>query len=377
MFKVEHAESLAFVQEKFAAFYANHDLSVPEVHRREFGFGMHKKIDFRHKAFRTNAELNAYFRQNAPLFASYSTALYEFPDARPMEKKVFSGSDLVFDIDKPTRDFTHEHNGVFCVECFARVKKDSVKILDCLRGDFGFKGVAVNFSGNKGFHFHLRSDEVRKLSQDSRRQLTEYLTGPESVFVSGEEKGKDTALRGPSEKSLGWGKKFFDYAFAFIEGASLGEVKEKGMRGRGAEEFFLRKKDVLELMRQGKWRFAPKKFWDAIYAEFKSENSVGVDAHVTLDLARLIRIPGSLHGETALAARVVEPDRLPEFALRDSVVFSAGEKTINVLPQVDMALDFPERLFLKKSEPCEVSLASGLFLLCKGKATLLLREKNW
>jgi len=257
------------------------------------------------------------------------------------------------------------------------VKKDSMKIVDYLQDDFGFKGVAVNFSGNKGFHFHLRSQEIRGLSQDSRRQLTEYLTGPESIFIAGEEKGRDTDLRGPSEKTRGWGKKFFDYAFAFIELASVGELKEKGLRGRNAEEFFLRKKGVLELMREGKWRFAPKKFWDAIYAEFKNENGVGVDAHVTLDLARLIRIPGSLHGETGLAARVVEPDRLPEFALRDAVVFSAGEKTINVLPQIDIALDFPERLFLKKNEPCEVSLASGLFLMCKGKATLLLREKNW
>ncbi|MEM4254823.1 MAG: DNA primase small subunit domain-containing protein [Candidatus Norongarragalinales archaeon] len=373
---MEHAESIAFVQEKFSAFYSNRDLAVPDVHKREFGFGTHKKIDFRHKAFRTSAELNAYIRQNAPLFASYSTALYEFPDARPMERKVFMGSDLVFDIDAPTHSFAHEHNEIFCVECFGRVKKDSVRIMDYLRDDFGFKGVSLNYSGNKGFHFHLRSDEIRSLSQDSRRQLTEYLTGPESLFIAGEEKGKDTELRGPSEKSFGWGKKFFDHAFAFVEGASLGELKEKGLRGRGAEEFFLKKKTVLELMRKGKWAFAPKKFWDALYAEFKGENGVGVDAHVTLDLARLIRIPGSLHGETALCARVVDAERLPEFSLRECVVFSS-EKTINILPQIDIALDFPERLFLKKNEPCEVSLASGLFLLCKGKATLLLREKTW
>ena len=160
MLAVEHAESLAFVQEKFSVFYANHDLSVPDVHRREFGFGLHKKIDFRHKAFRTNAELNAYFRQNAPLFASYSTALYEFPDARPMEKKVFMGSDLVFDIDKPTRDFPHEHNEIFCVECFAKVKKDSMKIVDYLQDDFGFKGVAVNFSGNKDNFIFLKHSRV-------------------------------------------------------------------------------------------------------------------------------------------------------------------------------------------------------------------------
>ena len=373
---MEHAESIAFVQEKFSAFYSNHELSVPEIHRREFGFGIHKKIDFRHKAFRTAIELNAYLRQQPPLFASYSTALYEFPAARPMEKKVFLGSDLVFDIDKPTRDFPHDHNDIFCVECFGRVKKDAVKILDYLREDFGFKGVAVNYSGNKGFHFHLRSGEVRGLSQDSRRQLTEYLTGPESVFIAGEEKGKDTDLRGPSEKSLGWGKKFFDYAFAFLEGASLDEIKEKGLRGLRAEEFFLKKKTILDLMRKGRWVFAPKKFWDAVYEEFKKENSVGVDAHVTLDLARLIRIPGSLHGETALAAKGVDVERMPEFSLRGCVVFS-NEKTINILPQIDIALDFPERLFLKKNEPCEVSLASGLFLLCKGKATFLLREKNW
>ncbi|MFH1056556.1 MAG: DNA primase small subunit domain-containing protein, partial [Candidatus Micrarchaeota archaeon] len=256
--------------------------------------------------------------------------------------------------------------------------KDAVKLKEFLERDFGFKNVSVNYSGNKGFHFHLRSENVRKLSQDARRQLTEFLTGPETPFVGeSEDKGRETDLTGPSEKSLGWGKMFFDFAFEFVKNATLDDLKERGMRSNTAVDFLSKKQMVLGLLRAGKWRFASKKFWDSLYSQFKRENGVEVDAHVTLDLARLIRIPESLHGDTGFAAKVVSGrEGLAGFSLEESVVFKS-EKTINVLSHGDISLEFPERLVLKEKQPCEVPLASGVLLLCKKKASLLLKEKSW
>jgi DNA primase small subunit len=378
---IEHQESLAFVQKKFSEYYSQARISVHNVHAREFGFGFQKKIDYRHKSFASEAELNAFFQSEAPLFASHSTAYYKFPSSRPMEKKVFLGSDLVFDIDKPFFAGEHGHNELLCLHCLGEVKKDAVKLRKILVDDFGFeeKELSVNFSGNKGFHFHLNSEKVLGLSQDARRQLVEYLNGPEAL-VSAEsasaEKEKD--LRGPSKNSLGWGKKFFVFAGSFVKSASVEELKKKGLRGKGAEDFFARKEEVLGLMEKGRWLFAPKAFWDNLYSEFKQQNAVGVDAMVTLDLARLIRIPDSLHGDSGFIAKRLSPEELEKFSVFGALAFSnSSEKTINVLPKTSIELDFPGKVGLEAGKPAEVSQALGVFLLCKGRATLLLEEKKY
>ena len=378
---IEHQESLAFVQKKFSQYYSSARISVHNVHSREFGFGFRKKIDFRHKSFASEAELNAFFKSDAPLFASHSTAYYQFPSSRPMEKKVFLGSDLVFDIDKPFFGREHNHNELLCLVCLDGVKKDALKLLKILVDDFGFeeREIASNFSGNKGFHFHLNSEKVLGLSQDARRQLTEYLNGPE-FLVSAErrkaEEGKD--FRGPSKNSLGWGKKFSVFAENFIKTASVEDLKKKGLRGKGAEDFFARKERVLDLIGKGRWLFAPKSFWDNLYSEFKRGNAVGVDAMVTLDLARLIRVPNSLHGDSGFMAKRLSPEELEKFSVFGALAFSnsQNEKTINVLPKTNIALDFPERVELEGGKPAEVSQALGVFLLCKNKAVLVLGEKS-
>lgn len=363
-----------FLQEKFSDYYSQRELSVSELHRREFGFGIHKKIDFRHRAFANASEFNLFLRKEAPLYASHSTAVYEFPDARPMERKIYLGSDLVFDLDVPSKDFAHEHNPVFCVLCLEKVKKDAVRVRDFLREDFGFKEFNVNYSGSKGFHFHLRSEHVRSLSQDARRQLVEYLSGPETLLSQFGKDGENEFL-GPSAQSFGWGKKFYEFAYGFIESAGVEEFKAKGLRGKNADDFFKRKQLILGLIGKGKW-LGPQKFWDALYAEFKPERAVSVDAHVTLDLARLIRVPGTLHGDTGFEAIVINPDRLASFEAGEAVVFKS-ERTINVLPHENISLAFPEKISLEKGIQGEVPLASGVLLLCKQKASLVLPEKNW
>ena len=382
MTEMEHLASLDFVQRKFRDFYSAHSVSVTSVHKREFGFGFRKKIDFRHKSFASDAELNSFFKSDAPLYASYSTAYYDFPAARPMEKKIFRGSDLVFDIDLPFEGNAHVgHNPVLCLVCFSGVKRDALKLFSILTADFGFseKEISMNFSGGKGFHFHLNSESVLQLKQDARRQLTDYLAGPEFPLDSEGKREEEKSFRGPSRNALGWGEKFFQFAFDFIERSSAEELRLKGFHLRkSAEEFFARKKDVLSLLEEGKWRFAPKTFWEALYQDFKRENAVGVDAMVTLDLARIIRIPNSLHGDTGFVAKKLSAESLKKFEVFDAMVFSNDQsQTVSVAPNASLSFDFAGKtISLKENEPIEVSVALGVLLLCKQKATLLLEEKK-
>lgn len=79
------------MKRKFKEYYSKHKICAPEeIGKREFGIGTFDKpkIASRHKAFRSEAELNNYLKLEAPVYISYSAAYYEFPQNQPMEKKI-------------------------------------------------------------------------------------------------------------------------------------------------------------------------------------------------------------------------------------------------------------------------------------------------
>ena len=167
-----------FVKEKFREYYSNRQFELPSHPLlREYGFGLEKKIDFRHKAFSSEKELREYFITQTPYYASFSVAAYEFPSARPMAKKNFKWAQLVFDLDKQVNNVKHEHNELFCIICLEQIRCDALRHYeDFLLGDFGFskKDVSINYSGSKGFHLHVDCDAVNQLSSSARATIAFY-----------------------------------------------------------------------------------------------------------------------------------------------------------------------------------------------------------
>ncbi len=162
------------VRAKFALYYEQHAPAPSYVSQREFGAGFEKKIDFRHKAFSKPDDLQVFLKTEAPLFVSYSVARYEFPAARPVEKKHALAADLVFDLDNTYLNEAHPHGGLVCAYCLERSKQDAVRLCeDFLFNDFGFSKpeTFLAFSGAKGFHIHVQGDAVSQLSREARRQL--------------------------------------------------------------------------------------------------------------------------------------------------------------------------------------------------------------
>ena len=86
-----------------------------------------------------------------------------------MPRKEWLGSELGFDIDAndvPTECKLIHGSGWLCDECLGAVKAETVKLAeDFLMGDFGFseKEVEINFSGNRGYHVHVRRKGIMQL----------------------------------------------------------------------------------------------------------------------------------------------------------------------------------------------------------------------
>ncbi|MFH0835008.1 MAG: DNA primase catalytic subunit PriS [Candidatus Micrarchaeota archaeon] len=359
-----------YVRERIAWFYSRFENPPHDVAKREFGFGWNSKIDQRHKSFPSPRELKEFLRRESPLYASYSVAYYQIPDARPMQRKGFLGAELAFDIDKP-RVGEHEHNGIICPVCLDAARQDALQLLEeYLLGDFGFSHseITANFSGSKGYHLHVDSEAVRQLGSDARRELVEYASEPRGELLVEEEilgdarefyeerkKGISKLITGPGEKARGWGKKLYDEAVVALKASSIEEEKRKL---------------ALENLRRGNYGAVKgtEKIWEKALAAAKQKHALVLDKQVTLDTARLIRLPETIHGGTGLVAKKCD---LRSFdPLKDALAFP--EKTmVRVKPNKTASFEMMGRTFeVKEGVALDLPEPAAMLLLLKGYAAL-------
>ncbi len=358
-----------FLQEKVRGFYRQGVPLPPALSQREMGFGWHKKIDYRHKAFAGQRDLEAFMRQEAPLFASHSTAHYRFPDKQPMDQKEFDGADLVFDLDAAIG--SHEHQPTLCRLCLKDIHQQALRLMDILENDFGYHGQLV-FSGQKGFHIHVRSENVQDLSKNARRQLAEYVSADgiraETLFV--EEKipmeGRVPAktVVGPTRQSVGWPRKILELAQNAVRSKDEKALKRYGFNKKGIASATENPDAVINALSAGRWgAYCPKPNAEALVADAKV---VQTDKAVTFDLHRLIRLPGSIHGSTGFVAKPLE--KPAAFCVEDCLAFSK-KKTERISPKEDVNVEFLEQSWeLPRARFAEVPEALAVYLVAQEKA---------
>lgn len=368
------SKEFEFIKKKFGDYYARVGVQPPaDFESREFGFGWEDKIDYRHKAFVNAVELRNFFATQAPLYASYSTAHYKFPAAKPMEKKQLLGWDLVFDLDSPTHITPHAHDLLFCALCFEQVKNDALRLVEeFLEKDFGFakNEISINFSGSKGLHVHVNSRTAKELTQDARKQLLDCIQGPSPDTVLRKE--KHSALLGPSKTSRGWGKKIYSYCRKFLENVTLEQLRSFGLRSDTANRIIDLRKNALVKLSEGNWSAVAglEKIWAKLVPQAISEHAINVDRSVTFDAARLIRIPDTLHGDSALLAKKIPFSVLQNFnPLCDAIAFNS-RAMIKIKSEIQLEIEYAGAQESVKQGENELSEGLALLLLCKKKAVL-------
>ncbi len=374
----------AFLQDAFRQYYASSSakqrVSIPSIDSREFGAGVEKKIDYRHKSFADLASFTDFLSRQAPLYVSYSTARYRFPSAKPMAKKIFLGADLVFDLDRMYESEPHprSHNSLACAYCLQRAREDAARFYDeFLLSDFGFlpSEVSITYSGSKGFHFHIRSPGVQQLSADARRQLCEYAAAYEvdassSLFPEPIAGKASHRLRGPGARDAGWRRKVLHHVLSFLSSSDEAAIRSAGVRGKKVQEVLEKKQFIKDKLLEGNWSAVSglDEFWKSVVAASIARVRVETDAPVSFDLSRLIRVPNSLHGDTGFIALTLAT--LDSFdPLVHAVAFPSGEKRI--LPLVSGECEVGGQVHeVIEGKPATLPLCAAVLLLAKKKALL-------
>jgi DNA primase small subunit len=378
-------KSALFVSGLLKQYYARAtDIAPRNIARREFGFGdFEKKIAFRHYAFRDESDLKSYLARNAPAFVSYSGAEYQKPDGRPMESKGLLGSELVFDLDSSDikLECKKEHgDGWICQKCLDAVKGQTIRLIeDFLIPDFGFsaKEMDINFSGNRGYHVHIASDTVYPLDSDARKAIANYIAGKgieiSTFFPAIGVRG--VRLDGPKPTDAGWGGKLANVVIAALnKGPEM--LTELGIEKRYANILYKNRVEVILGITTGNWdkvRIPNKaQFWSNVLGSIAIAQSSSIDRNVTSDTYHLIRLPGTIHGDTGLAAKKIgslsalhDFDPMKEaIAFRGSTVRIATQK----VPGFSMG---GAQLGPYDNEKPELPVYAATYLILKRLATLL------
>jgi DNA primase small subunit len=360
-----------FVQRLFSDYYRSHQPAPNSLEKREFGFGgFEKKIEARHAWFKSQEALSKFLIVNTPFYLSYSAAYYEFPDARPMPKKNWLGADLIFDLDAPA----HECGKFTCQICLEKIKAETLKLIEnFLIPDFGFAkpDFAINFSGNRGYHLHIRHQSILELSREERRELVDYITGTGIEFASFFRTDENNRIYGPLPTDGGYYGKLARETISQLQDGK-GEIVQ--ILGKKFEKPPNAQK-LIDGIRLGNWdavRIIDKeKKFNEILKTLTIKLSDQVDANVTADTSKLIRVPNSLHGGSGLCAIDVKKGISDFNPLSDAVVLPATEVKVEIsepVPKIEMK----NQTFGPYGKDAQITVPAyfAAYLICKRAAAI-------
>ncbi len=404
---MEHSwGSSGFVARKFREWYLRNSGEIKgptPLIKREFAFlEFNSRMMHRHIGFNNLENLRNYLTLYGPAHSYYSSSYYEKPNA-PMNEKIWSGADLIFDIDADhfVLDCQENHDrwlcrncGIkgkgrppelcecgkasyitetwLCEECLQAAKHETNKLLDILIQDFGFipdEDVVCNFSGNRGYHVHVLSYKIRKLDQEARREIVNYIMG---LGLNPEYLGFSSSLRGgvSSLGETGWRGRAARAFYDFLTGAT-GEDVDSLKLGKEQTRILKEEKDeitklLLEKHPSQITRFLTKDTLKKAMTIAIKMQAADIDTVVTTDIRRLIRLPFSLHGKTAWQVQPILLDNLADYDPLDEAVAFEGEDLrlkVRWVPKFRIKDDYYGPF---EGEEVTLPLAAALFVLCKG-----------
>jgi DNA primase small subunit len=418
---------ITYLKRLFQAYYQEKRLDLPKVsnfNMREFGWIPWEKKVFmkRHMSFDNQDNLRNYLIKDTPRHLYSSGTLYLKPDAQDMKSKEYQGCDFIIDIDvdhfyTPCKD---EHDLWICKDCgeegtgipqtcprckgskFTKVSWVCDKCLDVAKNeitklvfnflipDFGIdeKNFKIAFSGHRGYHLKIESEDLRKLNSEERREIVDFITGKNVNFEILGLNEKSSTIFGLLKENIGWSQKIMIKIEKLLRKPTnqietlLLDRNHFGFNSNLVTSFLNYKNDFLMLINKGERNiWAIEGFgltnWKKFLRGIVKQVGVEIDEPVSIDIHRLIRYPGSLHGKTGFKVQEIELNELDDFSPLDEsnekldpIVFRSKKNLTQKLEILENRLPITKikgESFgpYSKGNKIEVPHHFAVFLLCK------------
>lgn len=268
--------------------------------QREFGFDhMGRGPNDRYRVFQNTDYLRKFMRYRAPFAAYSSVAFYH----KPRRRDGWIKAELVFDVD--AKDIPIRSCGCdnVCEICLNQAKDIVQGLVDTLKGDLGLSEIHVVYSG-RGYHIRVQDDLVNGVDSDVRSQVVKYLVGadvPRSEY---------------SHNGMKYNLEHFTIPFGYPQ-VFTDRVKQAilavnpSMELDGVNQKLI--KDAIKhsgLLESDQWGIFRKNIGPQRYAKLvkgiASLNLTLVDAKVSIDLKRILRLPSSLHSGVSMKCTLIK-----------------------------------------------------------------------
>lgn len=342
-----------------------------------------------------------------PEHAYYSAARWRIPSADSMPEKHWRGCDLVFDIDADPSHMPRLSDDATHRDALREAKAETQRLLRILADDYGYDrdDVQVVFSGGRGYHVHVQSADAAQLPDAARNAIADHVAAEpitssdvftsETVRATGA--GRDTdAEMTVLDTETAWQRRIADRVTEYLRdvqrAAQRGDDDDERaaqhrletLDGVGEERAAaaldaLRSADADRIadgrvdVHQSVVRVAR-----AVAKQSITALGVDIDREVTTDTHRLMRLPGSLHGGTALRVTRIPSGDLDAFdPFTDAVPRAfrrAGERVrVRVTDRGAGALPVGgeyTRAEIAAGE-CEVPVYAAAYLAARGRAEIV------
>ncbi|MFB6309252.1 MAG: DNA primase small subunit PriS [Haloarculaceae archaeon] len=381
----------AYLRGRFGDHYRRTEVTPPpDAHEREWGFvpwtdGPGETM-VRHRSLLDLGSLEDFLSRKRPKHVYFSAGRYEDPSASTMGGKTWQSSDLVFDLDADHLPSVQLGEDSYA-QMLAKCKDALLRLLDFLEKDFGFEDLTVVFSGGRGYHVHVRDENIQTLERESRREIVDYVRGIGLEFdslIDEEAVGGTAGRSSPAQKRTlspegGWSARAHRHILSFVddllsmdEADALERLQEYEGIGEGKAEAALNAaRTNYDEIERGNIDVHPAFYQIArvLVTEVVAEDNAPIDEPVTTDTNRLIRLPGSLHGGSGLEVQRIDRDAIDAFdPLVDAVpeTFRGHDITVEVTDPGPVELDGDS--FTLEAGNHSVPEHLGVFLMARGRA---------
>ena len=244
-------------------------------------------------------------------FAAYiSVAFY----ANPWKRGGWEKAEYIFDIDAKDLPIRSCNCDGVCEICLGEALERVNIMLDTLKGDLGLKNIHLIYSG-RGFHIRILDPVMMEADSDLRAEVLKYVAGAEVPRA-------EYPNIVPGAKPLNF--EHFSIPIAY-PAVFTNKVKYNILHLRGDEQIdginprllkdIVKHRDYLIDDKWGvfKERIGPRRYKDMVNAMARV-NLATIDAKVTIDLKRILRLPSSLHSKVSMkCVEVSNPETFDPF----------------------------------------------------------------
>ena len=279
------------------------DFIATDLKKREFGFDHNGTgPNDRYKVFSGKDALRKFMRYKAPFAAYVSIAFYN----NPRRREDWLKAEYVFDVDAkdiPIRSC--QCDGV-CEVCLGEALEIVNGLIDTLDSDLGLKNIHLIYSG-RGYHIRILDEEMMSANSELRSEVLKYVAGaevPKSQFMNSEVSNQSFNFEHFSIP-VGYHRLFTD-KLKFNVQHLVGNEKIEGINPKLMKDI-MSSRHYLENDNWGYFKkdIGPRRYKNLVEAMARV-NLATIDAKVSIDLKRILRLPSSLHSKVSMKCMEVK-----------------------------------------------------------------------